>query len=153
MADFDWGNLLYLLAIILFAVFGSRKKKKPANTPYDTEPERNKEPGILERLFSEEIYQPQPEFVQPESEVDWHQQERYTATFASNEFEEEEVAAKVEKYGYAESTISAINYEENNVDERDNEEVPSKNYPEIFGEAFDLRRAVVYSEILKRRSF
>lgn len=150
MADFDWGNLLYLLAIILFAVFGSRKKKKPATAPYDTEPAESREPGILERLFSEETYRPQPEYVQQETEVDWRHQESYDAPFASNEYEEEAVAAKIEKYSYAKSTI---NNEEDKVDENPGKGLLPESFPEIFGEAFDLRRAVIYSEILNRRSF
>lgn len=153
MADFDFGNLFYLLAIILFAVFGSRKKKKPTTAPtYETE--KRSEPNIFEQLFQEEVYSPEPEHISQEHGNDWHKQDKYaTPTDLDDYHEKVEVEEKSLSNKYYESIFGS----------EDTKGLKDAGSPvvvagptvfqQILGGPFDLRKAVIYSEILKRRSY
>ncbi len=51
--DGDWGNILYLILMALFVVFGALKKKKPVNNPQvnsDIQPE-GELPTSVENIF------------------------------------------------------------------------------------------------------
>ncbi len=153
MADFDWGNLLYLLALILFAVFGSRRKKKPVQTStpdYEHVTEEEANPGFFEKFVMDKYHdQKQP---------DYHSGREYeyvNSEIAEKEPDKSEVGYKNPEFMSQSQTVFK---QENQVkdDIISTEIITSSSYQkqdEILGEPFDVKKAVIYSEILKRKHF
>ncbi|MEA3444673.1 MAG: hypothetical protein U9R19_08100 [Bacteroidota bacterium] len=153
MADFDFGNLLYVLALILFAVFGSRKKKKPLQTvppDYTHEQEENNDPGFFEKILSDEKYFSQPEegVVQEESGYDQVFQEENEIEKKEAIYKNPKFDIKPQEYSQPDNQYKHFDYSTDTITLTTHEKLN-----EILGGPFDLRRAVIYSEILNRKSF
>ena len=151
MADFDFGNILYLIALILFAVLGSRKKKKPRTAPSENFKEQeNSETTFFEKILSGDISSTNPRFEYNNEDVVYE-----------DGYSEENVADKnKEVYQTTKSNIQPqVNYQVENLVVRDDvtsETVTLTTHEklnELLGGPFDLEKAVIYSEILKRKHF
>jgi hypothetical protein len=150
MADFDWGNLLYLLAIVLFAIFGSRKKKKPASaSPYENENETQNEPGFFEQLFQEERIKPEPAYSPQEEENNWQRRNEYNTPFGQEDFDREEEDMVESKTQHTPEP----KVEEEIFKEHLSKDTSPAILSQVLDEPFDLRRAVIYSTILERRPY
>jgi hypothetical protein len=72
--DDSWGNIIYLIAMAIFVIFGALKKKKPATVvhpPDESEMQSGADPkssldSIFETLLGHEVPEP---YVQPVEEV------------------------------------------------------------------------------------
>lgn len=151
MADFDWGNLIYLAVLILFAVFGGKRKRKraPASIPDSTYSTGGNETGLFERIFGEGL--------SPKTETN-----SFSSPYEDPEEEESvepepkvEPAYKFKDYNAVLSTANdeSIIYSQTADNKEENLTTSFPSVQEILNEPFDLRRAVIYSEILKRKSF
>ncbi|MBI9056221.1 MAG: hypothetical protein JEZ01_00475 [Labilibaculum sp.] len=143
--DGDWGNIIYLIAVVLFGIISMLKKKKPpvaVAPPEDGEVEQQEfEPkegleSVLEAFLGGAIPKSQvqaveePEPVRQESMMEeYNRREREKA--------EERVETKKSTFGGLDS-ISI-----DRIDEIEEEEVES--------EEIDWRQAIIYKEILDRK--
>lgn len=66
--DGDWGNILYLILMALFVIFGALKKKKPVNKPQaDTDIQQEEEmptriENIFDSLLGTDTFEPQQQY-------------------------------------------------------------------------------------------
>ena len=143
--DGDWGNIIYLIAVVLFGIISMLKKKKPpvaVAPPEDGEFEQQEfEPkegleSVLEAFLGGAIPKSQvqaveePEPVRQESMMEeYNRREREKA--------EERVETKKSTFGGLDS-ISI-----DRIDEIEEEEDES--------EKIDWRQAIIYKEILDRK--
>ena len=130
MAGFSFGNIIYLILIAVFAIYSSQKKKRKSQGASSNV---NKKPSFFEELLSGEQLNivPEPNVVY-EEDIDPE----------GFEFKEEQVTVEKEDIINSETMIKDSPKEENFI-----EEIKDK------GIDFDLRQAVIYSEILKRKYF
>lgn len=150
MADFDFSNLIYLALIILFSVLGNRKRKKPGKIIQN---EENKNLGneldFLNKWLGANTNQEDliPEAVYSQNDV---QEEKSTAPV----WDEQEVdfsEAKENPVSFVSEGVSAFNESEKEFDKKSplDQEIEKR----FDLDDFDLRKAVIYSEILNRKTF
>ena len=153
MADFDWGNLLYLLALVLFAVFGGRKKKKrsPVGVPNSENLEReNSKPSILEEFLGKDFLGTEKEeaFSDPYEPLSVEVPDHEPVPQPKEIFKP--------SYNAQQSNLFT---DEGEPSTENHSSAPPSSTPtihpviEALNEPFDIRRAVIYSEILNRKSF
>lgn len=150
MADFDFSNLIYLALIILFSVLGNRKRKKPREIIQN---EGNKNSGN------------ELDFLNKWLGVNNNQEDLIPeAVYSQNDVQEEKSTAPVweeQKVDFREAEKTPNSFDSEGVSEFDESEkdfdIKSPLDQEIekrFGlDDFDLRKAVIYSEILNRKTF
>jgi hypothetical protein len=129
--DGDWGNIVYLILMVLFVIAGALKKKKPVNNP-QANPDIQLEdemPSSVENIFNsllggnafesqqEHPYQVIQEEIIEDKIVDLPRKE-----------------IKIESVKYSSPTIMEVD----DLDEADNLE-------------FDWKQAIIYKEILDRK--
>lgn len=130
--DGDWGNILYLILMALFVIFGALKKKKPVNKPQvNTDIQSEEEmptriENIFDSLLGTDSFEPQ-------------QQHPYQVV------QEEYIEEEVEDLPREEIKIEPVKYTspldvevEDEVEEGDNLE-------------FDWKQAIISKEILDRK--
>ena len=131
--DGNWDALIYIvLSIIIFAVSVMRKKKKRVS-PLNIDEGVNQKQNIFDLLTGQQSYEEEIEMqeeskeIQP-AETEIKNNEQINRTI-SDKSVEKEVGSRT------------------NLDERQDE------IEEIEQDDFDLRQAVIYSEILNRKLF
>ena len=135
--DGDWGNIVYLILMVLFVIVGAlKKKKKPVDNFESTAAERAEDemPAGIENLFDTLLG---TNTFAPQEEHPYHvMQEEFVD-------EEDDVLpgfeAKVESKRF--NSPKEVVVEKLIVDEEDIEE----------NEEFDWRQAIIYKEILDRK--
>lgn len=130
--DGDWGNILYLILMALFVIFGALKKKKPVNklqANTDIQPEEEmptRMESIFDSLLGADSFEPQQQ----------HPYQVMREEFIEEEIEDvsrEEVTVESTKYN------SPLEVEIEDIDEEgDNLE-------------FDWKQAIISKEILDRK--
>jgi hypothetical protein len=150
----DWGNIIYLIIMALFVVFGAIKKKKPAvpvSPPDDGEvfeqdvptPQVQKQPGtdfnsVLEALLGQEVPEP---YVEPGKDVAEEVQLEKEVELKS-EPEPEHKPESIE-YTKVRQTTTFDDLMATYSEEEDEEVVEQ--------EEIDWRKAIIYKEILDRK--
>ena len=149
MADFDWGNLLYIGIMIAFAILGSKKKRKPATTrvPYQSspEPEVESSPGFFEQVFGDDF---RSQFSGENKSVTKPVFEHIYNEKSNNDFVDKSSPEPDVKEN--ETIYKAVQ------DRQLDNNVPQ--YPETFElydnlNDFSFRKAIIYSEILSRKEY
>lgn len=181
-ADFDIGNLLYVVLTILFLVLGAfGKKKKPASVAPESTPDDNDIRSQFQDIFRE--INPAAEYIREPlyNNVEESNVESGPGldTLPEDPFESiEEISAGGEpvldtthsNYDLAVSSLENIETEEGvsvfsimkEIQEEDPNDLTSKSYeaetegnPELalITEGFEARTAFIYSEIFNRKVF
>ncbi len=131
--DSDWGNILYLILMALFVIFGALKKKKPVNQPQantDIQPEEEM-PTRIENIFDSLLG------------TDAFESQQHPYQVMQEEFIEEEV----EELPKEELKIESVKYNSPLlVEVEDVDEVEEGESVE-----FDWKQAIISKEILDRK--
>ena len=134
--DGDWGNILYLILMALFVIFGALKKKKPVNKPQaNTDTQQEEEmpthiENIFDSLLGTDTFEPQ---------------QQYPYQVMQEEIAEEEVVdlprkeIKIESVKYNSPLIMEI-------EDLDGDEAEDGDDIE-----FDWKQAIISKEILDRK--
>lgn len=150
MADFDFSTIIYIVVMILFAILGGRKRKKPQQSPsvqkeYQAPPETDTGFDLFEKYFREDPFS-------VEKPV-----EKSTDDFM--EFEEPE-HPEMEEADFVETIRQDIgdplHSQHNKVMEEEHDKIEVIDLDREIDSPvsdFDIRKAVIYSEILKRKTF
>lgn len=143
--DDSWGNIIYLIAMAIFVVFGALKKKKPSTAvhpPDESEMQPVADPkvgldSILETLLGHELPKP---YVQQVDEVLPEREESMMEEYARLEKEKAEVRGENKKDSIL-SNLKTIRTETEQMWEAEEDEI----------EEIDWRQAIIYREILDRK--
>lgn len=149
--DGDWGNIIYLIAAVLFGIVSLLKKKKPpvAVSPPDDDdneimPQVNFEPkggleSVLEAFLGGEISKPQAQVVE---DTEPERQETMMEEYYRREKEKAEERKETKKTTFTDlDSITKGIVNEIEVEEDVEEEE----------EKIDWRQAIIYKEILDRK--
>jgi len=142
--DDSWGNILYLILMVLFVVFGALKKKKPAVgsnpaqggniNPSQSSPKQGLD-SVLEALLGNEIQIPHIETVVHQEEVELT--EKSISDYKSDKLEKE-LAETPKKSVF--DNLNTFSHEKDEV------ELENSEWQEV-----DWRKAIIYKEILDRK--
>ena len=147
MADFDWGNLLYLAVIIALSILGGRKKKKRKPIPYQpvTESQSDSDTGFFEKILGEDVKEffPNIQNEAPKPVFEHIYDEPSPSPIVNDNVKED--FDRRRKIGDKSPRKPQII----------NEEAIHEDRSEIFDvlKDFDLRKAVIYSEILTPKKY
>ena len=129
--DGDWGNILYIVLMIVFVIFGALKKKKPVNAPQanvDIQPEHkmsNSVESIFESLLGGNVFEAQ-------------QEHPYDV------IQDEIVDEKIEDLQGEEIKKEPVEYSSPILKELDDDEIEDDD-------EIDWKQAIIYREILDRK--
>ncbi|WP_372753839.1 hypothetical protein [Labilibaculum sp.] len=145
--DDSWGNIIYLIAMAIFIVFGALKKKKPSVAVHPPDEGEIQEPenidqksgfdSVLETLLGGEIPKP---YVQPEEEILPDREESMMEEYARLEKIKEEARGETKKDSILAGlkTIYAKTEDRMEVEENELDQI-------------DWRQAIIYREILDKK--
>jgi len=132
MADFGFSNIIYLILIVVFAIFSSQKKKRKKEITHSSNAS-NQQSNV--KSFFEELLMGEQANIIPEPQVDFYEEPEI-------EMPEEPILDKKEDIiveDVIEKVIKHDYYSQNTFTEVEID--------------FDLRKAVINSEILNRKYF
>jgi hypothetical protein len=147
MADFDFSTIIYLVIMIVFAVLGGRRKKKPVATP-STDDSSGKQKSenpldILGKFFND-----QPQVVYETQNYDSDEEEFMESEFVEHHQEHSDVRTSKNIVEINKLRSVKPSVYENIIQDEINSE------PVVFDkEDFDLKKAVIYSEIMNRKIY
>ncbi len=146
MADFDFSTIIYLIIMVVFAILGGKRKKKRGPQPQGQGNSQNANPlDLLSSLFDN-----QPK---PAHEIQYENYDDTSFVESETEMHHETESRDFHKMNKKEKEIDLGSAQE--------KKNPSVNLGQQIGaeesvinlEEFDVRKAVIYSEILNRKIY